>query len=73
MNKPHIDMQELYDKNDDFKRYVDKYCNTHHIFVKDALEFEMIKEVAIMYNSTPSVVNDIYHIVENVATEDKSC
>lgn len=72
MNKPDIDMQEMYDKNDDFKKYVDKYCNTNHIFVKDALEFKMIKEVAIMYSSTPSPVNEIHHFVENIA-EDKSC
>lgn len=72
MNKPDINMQEMYDENDDFKKYVDKYCNKHHIFVKDALEFEMIKEVAIMYSSTPSAFNEIHHIVENLA-EDKSC
>lgn len=72
MNKPDINTKELYEKNDDFKRYVDKYCNKHHIFVKDALEFEMIKEVAIMYSSTPSTFNEIYHMVENLA-EDKSC
>ena len=72
MNKPDINTKELYDKNDDFKKYVDKYCNTNHIFVKDALEFKMIKEVAIMYSSTPSPVNEIHHFVENIA-EDKSC
>lgn len=46
-------MNELYSSNADFKRYVDRYCKKHTegrpISVEEALEHELVKQVAEQY------------------------
>lgn len=46
-------MNELYNTNADFKRYVDRYCKKHtegrSISVEEALEHELVKQVAEQY------------------------
>ena len=42
-------MREFYDRNADFKRYVDRYCKTYVLTVDEALEHEIVKQVAAQY------------------------
>lgn len=42
-------MRELYNSNADFKRYVDRYCKTYGLTVEEALEHELVKQVAAQY------------------------
>lgn len=42
-------MMEFYDHNADFKRYVDRYCKTYWLTVEEALEHELVKQVAAQY------------------------
>lgn len=51
-------MMELYEKNPDFKCYVDKYCKTYRIPVEEALEHELVKETGRMYKEKE---DETYH------------
>lgn len=42
-------MMELYNNNADFKRYVDRYCKQYGLTVDEALEHELVKQVAEQY------------------------
>ena len=42
-------MREFYDRNADFKRYVDRYCKQYGLTVDEALEHEIVKSVAEQY------------------------
>ena len=42
-------MREFYDRNADFKMYVDRYCNQYGLTVDEALEHELVKQVAAQY------------------------
>lgn len=42
-------MMEFYNSNADFKRYVDRYCKTYGLTVEEALEHELVKQVAAQY------------------------
>ena len=42
-------MKEFYEKNADFRDYVDRYCKKTHVSVDEALEHDLIKEVAKYY------------------------
>ena len=42
-------MNELYNRNADFKRYVDRYCKQYGLTVDEALEHELVKSVASQY------------------------
>lgn len=39
-------MKEFYDKNADFRDYVNSYCKQYKISVAEALQHAIIKEVA---------------------------
>lgn len=39
----------LYEKNIDFKKYVDRYCKKHDISVDQALDHYIVKDVAKYY------------------------
>lgn len=41
----------LYETNQDFKEYVDRYCMKHKITVEEALTHELVKEVGLMYEN----------------------
>ena len=46
-------LKEFYNRNEDFKRYVDRYAKKHNegksISVDEALEHEIVKSVAAQY------------------------
>ena len=42
-------MYDFYDRNTDFKRYVDRYCKQYGLTVDEALEHEIVKNVAAQY------------------------
>lgn len=42
-------MYKLYNENEDFKGYVDRYCKTQKIEVAEALTHALVMEVAEYY------------------------
>ena len=44
-----IDYTALYADNEDFKRYVDRYCTTYRMSFERALKCELVHEVGKMY------------------------
>lgn len=44
-----IAMQDLYENNEDFKKYVDKYCRTYRLSVAEALEHKLVQNVGRHY------------------------
>ena len=40
---------ETYETNQDFKRYVDKYCTTYKVTVEEALNHAIVREAEKMY------------------------
>ena len=77
MNKP-IDtidipwLTDMYEQEEDFKRYVDKYCTKHQISVNEALTHVIVQDVASGYSNKP--IMDISEIQKHIElTEDKSC
>lgn len=45
-------MNDFYNRNADFKRYVDRYCKQYSVTVDDALEHELVKQVAEQYKES---------------------
>ncbi len=44
-------MKELYQGSADFKRYVDRYCNSYGCTVEEALGHALVREVSTAYRS----------------------
>ena len=44
-----IDYTALYEQNEDFKRYVDRYCTKHRISVAEALQHYLVQMAGRMY------------------------
>jgi hypothetical protein len=44
-----IDYTALYEQNEDFKRYVDRYCVKHRISVDEALQHYLVQMAGRMY------------------------
>ena len=44
-----IDYTTLYEQNEDFKRYVDRYCTKHRISVAEALQHYLVQMAGRMY------------------------
>lgn len=44
-----IDYASLYEQNEDFKRYVDRYCVKHRISVDEALQHYLVRVAGRMY------------------------
>ena len=42
-------MREFYNRNADFKMYVDRYCKQYGLTVDEALDHEIVKQVAAQY------------------------
>ena len=42
-------MYDFYDHNADFKTYVERYCKQYGLTVDEALEHELVKQVAAQY------------------------
>ena len=45
------DLQDAYKTNKDFREYVDKYCAKHRLTDDKALEHNIIKAIALMYET----------------------
>ena len=43
-------MMEFYNHNEDFKMYVDRYCNQYGLTVDEDLEHEIVKQAAAQYS-----------------------
>ena len=44
-----INYTALYEQNEDFKRYVDRYCTKHRIRVAEALQHYLVQMAGRMY------------------------
>ena len=44
-----VDYTALYAENEDFKRYVDRYCVKHRISVDEALQHYLVRMAGRMY------------------------
>ena len=44
-----IDYTALYEQNEDFRRYVDRYCTKHRISVAEALEHYLLQMAGRQY------------------------
>ena len=44
-----IDYTDLYADNEDFKRYVDRYCVKHRVSVAEALQHYLVRMAGRMY------------------------
>ena len=51
-------MREFYDRNADFKMYVDRYCKTYGLTVEEALEHELVMQVAEQYKEKEEAICD---------------
>lgn len=49
-------MMEFYNHNEDFKMYVDRYCNQYGLTVEEALEHELVKQVAAQYREKEETI-----------------
>lgn len=44
-------MEELYEKNENFKFYVDGFCKQRNIDKEEAFEYKIVKETARHFNN----------------------
>lgn len=44
-----IDYTALYAENEDFKRYVDRYCTKHRVSVDEALQHYLVQAAGRVY------------------------
>ena len=51
-----IDYTALYGSNEDFKRYVDKYCVKHRISVEEALQHYLVQMTGKMYKEQAETI-----------------
>ena len=53
---PPIDYTALYDENEDFKWYVDRYCVKHRISVDEALQHYLVQMAGKMYKEQAETI-----------------
>jgi len=51
-----VDYTALYAENEDFKRYVDRYCTKHRISVAEALQHYLVQMAGKMYKEQAETV-----------------
>lgn len=51
-----IDYTALYAENEDFKRYVDRYCTKHRVSVAEALQHYLVQMVGRMYKEQAETI-----------------
>lgn len=44
-----MEIKEFYETNQNFKFYVDRYCNQYRLSVDEALRHELVRQVYLMY------------------------
>lgn len=49
-------MNDFYNRNADFKSYVDRYCKQYGLTVDEALEHELVKRVAAQYREKEETI-----------------
>lgn len=55
-NVSEIDYTALYEQNEDFKRYVDRYCVKHRISVEQALQHYLVQMAGKMYKEQSETI-----------------
>lgn len=51
-----VDYTALYAENEDFKRYVDRYCTKHRISVEQALQHYLVQMAGKMYKEQEETI-----------------
>lgn len=51
-----LDYTALYAENDDFKRYVDRYCVKHRISVDEALQHYLVQAAGRVYKEQTETI-----------------
>lgn len=51
-----VDYTALYAENEDFKRYVDRYCTKHRISVSEALQNYLVQMAGKMYKEQAETI-----------------
>lgn len=51
-----IDYTALYAENEDFKRYVDRYCTKHCVSVDEALQHYLVQMVGMQYKEQAETI-----------------
>lgn len=51
-----IDYTAMYAENEDFKRYVDRYCTKHRISVSEALQHYLAQMAGRMYKEQAETI-----------------
>lgn len=51
-----VDYTALYAENEDFKRYVDRYCTKHRISVAEALQHYLVQMAGRMYKEQAETI-----------------
>lgn len=49
-----MNVRQFFNKNADFREYVERYCNTYKITVEEALTHALVNEVADYYEDVSS-------------------
>ena len=52
------DLNNFYDTNEDFKLYVDRYCQTYKLDKKTALQHELVRLVAECYKKNENIIKN---------------
>jgi hypothetical protein len=56
MQMERVDYTALYAENEDFKRYVDRYCTKHRISVAEALQNYLVQMAGKMYKEQAETI-----------------
>lgn len=51
-----LDYTALYAENEDFKRYVDRYCVKHRVSVDEALQHYLVRMAGRMYKEQAETI-----------------
>lgn len=54
-----IDYTALYEQNEDFKHYVDRYCVKHGISVEQALQYYLVQIAGMQYKEQAENIKKI--------------
>lgn len=51
-----VDYTALYAENEDFKRYVDRYCTKHRVSVDESLQHYLVQMAGRMYKEQEETI-----------------
>lgn len=55
MNNTLAEYKQLYERNEYFKRYVDRYCVQNRVSIEESLTHALVKEVGNMYRDQEKI------------------